>query len=42
VFSRVNLGGINFGKGSFGVSVLKQFCGLLTRMAPLAAPEGGL
>jgi hypothetical protein len=42
VFSRVNLGGINFGRGIFGVSILKQYCELLKRVAPLAAPEGGL
>jgi hypothetical protein len=33
VLSRVILGGINFGRGNFGLSSLKQFCGLPTRGA---------
>jgi hypothetical protein len=41
--SRVNLGRINFGKGSLGVSTLKQFCGFLALdIVLLAAPDGGL
>jgi hypothetical protein len=41
--SRVNLGRINFGRGSLGVSILKRLCGFLALDIVLfAAPDGGL